>query len=44
MNPSLVEHHGKTLVGVINLSMPKFGIEMGQVALVFHRQYAEETQ
>ncbi len=45
MNPSLVEHHRKTLVGVINCSsMPRFGIEMGHVTLFFHRQFAEETQ
>lgn len=42
---TLVEHHRKTLVGVINRSsMPKFGVEMGQVTLFFHRQSAEETQ
>jgi len=42
---TLVEHHRKTLVGVINRStMPTFGVEMGQVTLFFHRQSAEETQ
>jgi hypothetical protein len=45
MNPSSVEHHRKTLVGVINRSsMPKFGVEIGHATLFFHRQSAEETQ
>jgi hypothetical protein len=45
MNPSLVEHHRKTLIGVINRSsMPTCGVEMGHVTLIFHRQSAEETQ